>query len=262
MTPAFFPAILTLVACISEPGTTEFPGDITNFDPIAGIPAIAAFAGPGAELKEIDLGYVRADGTMNFDVEGYYPRAEYSFGLPTKKAPDAPPGTPGHDQNEGIEVSIAKPTWRHVTSRGGGCNYEGNFWFGGMEQRSSSVRDDEPTIAPKCSLAKLFARAHQEGVSTDAVGDITIDDEGYELTVNAGGFVRVVMDHDCKRAETDDERRDREKDERDAERDREREREDREREDRQRDGKGGKGGKGKGGKGKAGKGKGGKGKHR
>ena len=215
-------ALLWLTACMSEPGTAEFPGDVDHYDPIAGLPAVTAFAGAGAQLKEVELRYVRPDGTMDFDVEGYHPQAEYSFRVPTSEAPDAPPGTPGHDRSDGVEVSLAKPTWRYVQSRGGGCNYEGNFWFGGMEQRATSVRNDLPTITPTCSLAKLFQRAHQEGVAKDAVGSITIDEDGYELTITDGGITRIMMGFDCKRAETDDERRDRERQERDADRERDR----------------------------------------
>lgn len=182
--------------------TREVPGDASRFDPFGSLPEIRAYAGENALLMEIEMYYVRSDGTMELTAEySPSPRATYDFMREVPRPDNAPPiGAGGSNTDpwyEPIEIEAYKPgQWWTVTSGSNRYSYMNK----GMERDTSSPRNGLPSDVlddPKCSLTELWEEAISSAdAPRDAVAIITYDEDGYEFTIS-GLSVYLRFDMDC-----------------------------------------------------------------
>lgn len=180
--------------------TTSFSGDPAAFDIVAMLPEAQAYAGEGAQLMEIDSRFVNADGTQNF-AAGYEPPAAttYTF-VKTVPSPENAPPTGVDEYYQEVKVEALNPgQTRHITSRGGGINLD--YWVtnkGFIRSASSpSARmSGEVVDPPACSYTDIWQKAIETGVSSEAVANITYDEDGYRFQISAAG-VWLDFDHDC-----------------------------------------------------------------
>lgn len=182
--------------------TRPVPGDASRFDPFGALPEIRAYAGEGALLMEIEMYYVRSDGTMELTAEySPSPRVTYDFMREVPRPDNAPPIGAGGANTEAwyepIEIEAYQPgKWWHVTS--GSSEY--SYMNKGMERDTSSPRNGLPSPVlddPQCSLVELWEQAINKDAPRDAVATITYDQNGYEFTIS-GLSIYLQFDMNCR----------------------------------------------------------------
>ena len=95
-------------------GTRPIPGDTAKFDPIASYGDIAQFAGDNVQVEDIDMKFVKSDGTMdltaNYGAEVSYRFAHVLDNAPNNSAPLGAGGNPpGGTYAERIDVNVDHP---------------------------------------------------------------------------------------------------------------------------------------------------------
>lgn len=199
----FLGGILNDVAGVD---TADLPGDARAFDPFAAVPAVAAYAGDGAELVEIDVRLVRADGTMDLKAS-YSPKPDvtYRFAREVERPANAPPpGAGGANIGpwyETINIRAYEPGQRRRrTTIGGSTNTTVTYTNKGMERDVQDPRSGavETLPTPRCSIEAMFAEAIREGAPADAVANVSYDADGYEFSISGIG-IDFEYGHDCER---------------------------------------------------------------
>lgn len=198
--------ISTAVDAMQGPETVAIQGDVTRFDPQAGLDQAAAFAGAGAQFAGLDAQYVRSDGTMDLTATSYNPRVTYSFLRPIEPPANAPPvgaaGNTGGQWYEPITIEAYRPGQvSTITTTGGGISTRIQFVNQGMRK---DVGD--PTTNPfsltappmRCSFADLWREAIERGASADAVATIRYSEFGDEWTYDfiVPGII-ITFNEDC-----------------------------------------------------------------
>jgi len=185
--------IMDYYASVVIEQTAPVPGDAARFDTVASFPAVKAHAGEGVKLISIDAQYVKPDGTMDLYAD-YKPRVEYQFYRETEPPASAPPvGAGSNPENkwyQRISVDVYRPgQMNHVTSMGGGSNYEYTYTNRGMDRDSddpvSTIPGNE-VPEPKCGFADLWKYAIEKGAPADAVAGIEYKQQ-FRRTFAAGG---------------------------------------------------------------------------
>jgi hypothetical protein len=189
---------------ISGVDTRDLPGDARSFDPFAALPAVLEYAGDGAQLVEIEMSLVRADGTMDLKPD-YSPKpyTDYTFVREVPRPSDAPPPGAGAANTgpwyETVEIRAYEPgqTRRRVIT-GGNTNSDVRYKNKGLERSVSSARSGavETVPFPACAVSDLFAEAIARGAPADAVARLTYDVDGYEFRIT-GMSIRLDFDHTC-----------------------------------------------------------------
>lgn len=195
---------------IERPETQSVSGDPASFDPLDAYSEVLAFAAGDADIEalrlvEIEAAFVRNDGTM--DLTATYvpaPRTTYTFALEVPRPADAPPaGVPGSTSNEDwyqeITVEAFEPGQRRRVSRLGG-NVNTTFYYvnQGMTRFAGEITNDyEPEIfisVPECSFVDLWEVAIEQGAPSDAVAQISYDEDGYMFNIVSEMVVRFNPD--------------------------------------------------------------------
>jgi hypothetical protein len=189
---------LSLSSC-SLDGTTNVPGDVNAFDPVANYAPVASYAGAGAKLVKLTTRFVRENGTQDLEADyiGFLAPTEYEFVRPNQQQQNsnAPVGArPAVPPTEGVKVSVQKPHWVHVESN----TQSGSFKHRGMEFQSYGSGDPKLVVPPpSCSFAKLWTIAKQHDAPAGAVAAITYDLEGYSFKIE-GTPVDLKFDANCE----------------------------------------------------------------
>jgi hypothetical protein len=201
----FMNEVMTALTGVQAPKTQALQGDPSNYDPIAGLAQVQAFAGADAKLISIDISYIRADGTM--DLNASYspaPRVDYKFVREVPRPDDAPPvgvaGSTAGPWYEPITIEVYQPGQRrHVSITSGSSRVSFDYTNEGM------VRDvDSPTSSgsfdivktPECSIKKLWDIALEHDAPIDAVATISYDSDGYDF--NISGVVYLSFNNNCR----------------------------------------------------------------
>jgi hypothetical protein len=174
------------------------------FDPIAMLPTAQAMAGEGAQLLEIEMQFVRADGTM--DLTATYnpaPSTTYTFMIEVPPPPDAPPvgvgGYTGGNFYQRVEVIAERPGQpRRVTEVGGGGRLEYTYVTQGLRLKPSTPSGSPagvPIPPPACSLTALWEEAIRRDAPRDAVATIEYDENGYSFRIQ--GMLSLRFNADC-----------------------------------------------------------------
>jgi hypothetical protein len=190
----------------TAPTTQAISGDPARFDPIAGYANAAAFAGEGARLLEINMYFVRSDGTMDLNA-GYTPapRVVYTFAVEVPRPDDAPPPGAG-GANAGpwfqqIEVEAYRPgASRTTTTISGGVSTSFTYTNRGMTRRPGSVRSGQREFLtpPACDLTAFWRDALAQDAPPDGVATIDYEPEGYRFRIT-GWSVSLDYDAGCQR---------------------------------------------------------------
>jgi hypothetical protein len=190
---------------VTLPETVSIQGDVSRFDPLAGLAEAQALAGAEAQLVEISASYVRMDGTM--DLNAAYspaPSTDYLFLRPVPRPNDAPPvgvaGTTGGQWYEPITISAYRPGQRRFVSQlSGGVRTSYEYVNRGMTKRvgdPTTSPSGKPIEVPKCSFTDFWQVALTQDAPRDAVAIIEYDEDGYTFMISGHVFLR--FDHDCK----------------------------------------------------------------
>jgi hypothetical protein len=186
------------------PTSEAISGDASRFDPIAGYAQAAAFAGEGARLLEIDMYFVRSDGTM--DLNASYtpaPRVVYAFAVEVPRPDDAPPPGAG-GANAGpwyqrVDIEAYRPgASRTTTTISGGSSTTFTYTNRGMTRTPGSVRSDQQDFLtpPVCDLTAFWRDALAQDAPPDGVATIDYDAEGYRFRIT-GWSISLEYDADC-----------------------------------------------------------------
>jgi hypothetical protein len=202
--------ILCTNSCAKMLGAETYPlkADPNHFDPFKALGEIRAKAGKNAHLTEIEVEYVRSDGTMNLNATYTpAPRVTYTFEVPLDKAPaDAPPvgaGStgPGSVWMQKVEIEVYEPgQGRSVTKTSGNSRVQYTYHNEGMdiERRTPRMEDIKDDIGdPKISAADLWKIALQKGAPKDAVATIDYRKSGFRFDIT-GVNIFFNCDHDGK----------------------------------------------------------------
>ncbi len=195
--------------CAKMLGEETYPiaGDPKQFDAFAEIPEIRKHIGTEAKLEDIDVYYVRSDGTL--DLKASYkpaPYANYRFIVPLKSPPEnAPPIGAGRGPDDiwtqSVTVRIYEPGQRrHVTRISGGAKTSYSYSNEGMDVDRGSPSMSNPKNAlpdPKLTLQEMWKLAMEKGVDKNAVATIEYDRSGYSFSIT-GLKVRLYWDLDGK----------------------------------------------------------------
>lgn len=189
--------------------TTTAPGNAAAYDPFAALPAVAAFAGDGAQLAEIEAAQVRSDGTQDLtaDYEAPRPRTTYTFFREVPRPENAPPvgagGTTDGPWYEPITVEAYRPgEMSQIRRTGGGVSISTQFVNQGLKRQ---VQDPTTSLAfvegfvapPACTTRQLWSTALERGAPSTAVATITYNSDGYEFSIPGAGF-RLEFSADCR----------------------------------------------------------------
>lgn len=187
---------------------TPMPGDPQQFDPVATLPAVSAFAGPASQLVDFKARYVRSDGTLDLTAN-YNPEVNYAFERPMVSSGDSRPlgagGGPGPHYLP-INVLISKPgriVFHH--RMGGGGSAKWHEAERGMRRTEGAVRA-QPAGQPisfKCSLKDLWDHAIAAGAQGEAVAIIEYDANwGYSFRI-ADTTISLRFNDDCEPVDRD-----------------------------------------------------------
>lgn len=185
--------VSTAIDAIQGPETIAIQGDVTRFDPQAGLDQAAAFAGTGAQFAGLNAANVRSDGTM--DLTATYspgPRVSYEFLRPVEPPADAPPvgaaGNTGGQWYEPITIEAYRPgQTSRITTTGGGISTSIQFTNQGMKKNVGSLTTNPfSTAAPpmRCAFVDLWAVAIEQGAPSDAVATIRYEEFGDDWEYN------------------------------------------------------------------------------
>lgn len=188
----------------SSVDTTEVPGDPGAFEPYAAYPQVRAYAGPGAELVEIEVSLVRADGTL--DLEATYspkPDVTYTFVRVVPRPANAPPpgatGTSSDEWHERVTVRAYEPGQRRQrTEQKGNVRTTVQYTNKGMERDADEPSSQPVTTipAPACDIREFWKAAIAAGAPSDGVARVRYDEDGYRFTVSGYG-VNLAFDAGC-----------------------------------------------------------------
>ncbi|MFH1808039.1 MAG: hypothetical protein ABIJ09_04800 [Pseudomonadota bacterium] len=201
MTPRLWLALCVLGAgvaggcsCTYE-NSVDVPGDVHRFDPIAALPAVLAYAGPGAQLLGLDVLHAREDGTLDLEAD-YYPGwtvpVRYQVLRPSTQTvdPSIPLGArPALEPLESVEIEVMKPHWRTVDTNGSEWTSKHRGMLGGTRRGVASSRpatgsgSGAVASAPGCDLGTLWQVARQRGAPSGAVATIHYDAAGYRFAI-------------------------------------------------------------------------------
>jgi len=182
----------------------ELAGDPARYDPIAGMPAMRAFAGEGAQLVGFEAVFVRSDGAVDLTAT-YTPsprvRSEWLVKVPAPS--DAPPVGAGGlgTWYRRVTVEAYRPgQGGRVSTRGPGGAFTYSFENEGMTRRidpPAAQRDVVFLDPPSCKLAELWRIARERGAPGDAVAVIEYDEEGYDFSIRDVRF-DLPFDRACQ----------------------------------------------------------------
>ncbi|MCB9455188.1 MAG: hypothetical protein H6671_04280 [Anaerolineaceae bacterium] len=186
------------------PESRAIGGNPSQYDPLAALTEVMAFAGEGAQLAAIHANYVRSDGTL--DLTATYtpsPYVEFTFLREVPRPADAPPVGAGGSTTgpwyEPITIEAYRPgAVRHVTQTGGGFNATYNYTNQGMIKEVESPTTNpfgEIVAMPECTFTQLWETALAEGAPEEAVAIIDYDEDGY--TFNIVGTMVLRFDASC-----------------------------------------------------------------
>jgi hypothetical protein len=192
-------ASLALASCSLE-GTTDVPGEVNRFDPVATYPAVAAAAGAEAHLVKLEARFVREDGTQDMEASyvGNGAVNSYTFLRASTKSedPSVPLGArPPVAPFETVEITVQKPHWVSQSINGGEPEQKKHRGMAVSVQSFGSSTEGR-VAAPTCAFSKLWALALERGAPKGAVAVITYDAKGYELRIDGTGF-RARFDAAC-----------------------------------------------------------------
>lgn len=166
--------------------TTAVPGDLRRFDPVGSLPDIAAYAGAGAKLVELEALFVREDGTQ--DLQASYVAnsrvGTYEFVRPTQDEVDtsAPVGARGEvAPYETVVVTISNPHFVSQSVNGGDAQLKKHQ--GMQRQRLGPATEQAGLPAPPCTFAQLWTDAKARGAPAGAVAEIAYGPAGYEFRI-------------------------------------------------------------------------------
>lgn len=175
-------------------GQETFPisGDPKKFDPIAGLAEVQAKVGAGSVLTELEIWYVRADGTMDLMADyNPQPYAEYTFEVAAKDPPKTlPPIGAGRAEGdvwlETVRVRVSEPgRTRYVRRTSGGVSTSYSYRMEGMDfSRGSPHMGKLPkaiNVAP--TVLDAWKLAIKAGASKEAVArmEYRLDDVSFEI---------------------------------------------------------------------------------
>ena len=191
-------ALPSLASCSLE-GTSDVPGDVHRFDPVASYSAIVAAVGPSAQLVALESRFVREDGTQDLEASyvGYTYANRYRFLRPRgqREDPSVPVGArPPAAPFEAVEVTIQKPHWVSQSINNGEPENKKHRGMQLAVQGSANLKD--VVAAPGCSFARLWTAAKARGAPAGAVAVITYDAGGYQFRID-GTAVSVRFDASC-----------------------------------------------------------------
>ncbi len=186
---------LFVVACgVPMPDQEETPGGCGPYRAIKYYDEVHDFAGKHTELIRLSAFHVESDGTLDPYAE-YGGGATYVFVRPTPALEPKPkkprkigtpeePEEPGEDQEplpyEQVIVKIQQSTTVVIYQDGGEYTQD----QGGMVRSFRQVERRE-RVAPKptCRFSKLWKRAQEVGVPSNAVAEISYDVKGYRFQI-------------------------------------------------------------------------------
>jgi hypothetical protein len=179
------------------------PGDAHHYKPLAYLKDVAAYAGPGARVTEIDASGMRFDGTIDLNAD-YKPHITYEFEVPSHGDPTKPIGAGGiaGAAKQTISVRMWEPgQTRTRTSTAGGCKDNVTYRHLGMERSEGSPQAgavDANSPVPHCDPVKLWDELRRRGAPSNAVAFFSwdADDQRSELRID-GTEHRVVFDERC-----------------------------------------------------------------
>jgi hypothetical protein len=179
-------------------------GDPAHYDPIAGLPAMRAFAGEGAQLTQFEASFVRSDGTL--DLTASYtpsPRVTTQWLVKVPPPSDAPPVGAGGlgTWYRRVTIDAYRPgQGGRVTTRGPGGSFSYQYENEGMTRRSdapAALREVTVLEPPRCALSKLWQVARERGAPDEAVAVIEYTRDGYDFTIRDVRF-SLAFDHGCQ----------------------------------------------------------------
>ncbi len=186
--------------------TREVPGDPAAFDPVASFAEIEAYAkGEAASVEFIDMDvmFVRSDGTLDLTAEGYDPSVMYRFVIPAERPADAPPigaGGSSGAYSQLVTIRAFKPgQMRSVTRTSGGSSTSYTYRHLGLDREvADPTPDDEDTFAPpSCSLATLWETAIQRDAPRDAVAVVNYEGGEYDFYISDAS-VFLTFNQSCE----------------------------------------------------------------
>lgn len=170
-------------------GTRPVPGDASNFDPSIDLETIQKFAGDDVRFLEMNVNYIRPDGTMDLNAT-YKPSVEYVFvRLSDDQPPTVPVGAPGYRGDdlhyEYVIVEINQP-FRNisVTTNGSTSSYVDLGMSRSTRSVPPSIDIPENVSPPTCPVEDLWQIAKSYDAPLDnAVAVIEYTHEGYHFTI-------------------------------------------------------------------------------
>ncbi|HEV8322937.1 MAG TPA: hypothetical protein VG389_15090 [Myxococcota bacterium] len=197
------PAVI--VGCVTPENTAPVPGgDVNHYDAVAGYGGVAAYAGPKAELIEMEIIHARSDGTVDLEAK-YEPRVEYEMFRPDAKSEgdeeeELPVGARGKSNGfQTVHVTIFEPRIWSVTVNGVRHDERHLGMDRNIHAKGSAPSDHEKLAIPPptCSLRGLWKEAIEAGAPKDAVADIHYDREGWTFKISDIDFELKRTGADC-----------------------------------------------------------------
>jgi hypothetical protein len=183
-------AALSLLGCAPDRGTVDVPGAVGAFDPIAALPKVQAFAGPGAQLVSFKANHVRSNGTI--DLKAPYHREDpvkYSFVRPSGSVedPNVPVGARSkHSPLWRVDVTVSKPQDIYYicppAKAKGRCMWT-NRGMAAETWENTNISSADAVPLPTCGIDRLWQEARRLGAPADAVATVGYGKDGIAFEI-------------------------------------------------------------------------------